>query len=151
MLQQAFLRSYFVPCKWHCAWHIERHGTVPARSPSRLLPCISEHCRLTPNCSPMVEKNKMSGDRNLLLKCIMHLLKSDTRASRFDWRCYLYPLLVLFNYNMALLDVIFPHLFLACISISNIFIQWKIIEMVGLLLPNYIYYIYKYIFFLLNI
>ena len=46
---------------------------------------------------------------------IMHMLKYDTRVL-VRLQVLYYPLLFLFNYNMALLGVIFPHLFLSLIN-----------------------------------
>ena len=46
----------------------------------------------------------------------VYLLKYDTRVLSSTASAIIYPLLFLFNYNMALLDVIFPHL---CLSLAN--------------------------------
>ena len=35
------------------------------------------------------------------------------QSLKFDCKCYITPLLFLFNYNIALLGVIYPHLFLS--------------------------------------
>ena len=37
----------------------------------------------------------------------VHLIKYDPRVFKFDYQVLYYPLLFLFNYNMALLIVIF--------------------------------------------